>query len=363
MSRAVDKEASMIKYACAIAVSVLCMGSLIICGCRKAASNKDSRETACPIVFDQTEINVGSVYAESLPFQGSFFFTNRSAQTIELSTKACCGAKLEFVDDKKVYAPGEKGEILFRVTGVGTRSGLYRKKATVLQKPNKQTVAILTFAADIKRKARISPTYLNFGKVRPGQTLTAKLVVASGTDEPLTITGVATSLPGQLNVTYTTQTDRTGLAKYLCEVSLTGDGKERSLNETISFKTNCPDIDKIPVHVVADMVAPVIIKPQSLYFGKVSPGADISKSLHIISTSEQVLAFKGISSAPNDVQLIKASPSKDNGIDLTLLFTAPSETSGIARGTLSIMTAITTKDSEQAVIERTVPWMAVIERN
>lgn len=345
-----------------VAMSVLCMGTAISCSCRKAASNQYSQDIECPIVFDETEVHVGSVYAESLPYEGSFFFTNRSRQTIELTAQACCGGEVEFADDRKVYGPGERGELVFRVTGVGTRSGLCRKKTTVFQKAGKRAVAILVLAADIKRKARISPTHLKFGQVRPGQTLTAKLVVASGTEEPLTITGVITSLPGLLNVTYATEVDRSGLPIYLCEVSLTGDGKERSINEVVSFKTNCADIDKIPVHVLADMMGPVILKPQSLFFGKVLPGVNVLKSLYIASTCEEVLAVRSVSCTPNNVRLAEVAPSNNHGIDLALLFRSPSDVSGVVRGSLTIVITRTVKDSEEAT-ECTVPWMALVDPN
>jgi len=341
----------------------LCIILVSYVNCQKTPSKTERKEAKPEVVFKEKQVYIGSVYAELAPFHGSFHFSNLTNNIIELDAKTCCGSRITFRDNKKIYGPGENGEIIFEVSGVSmSYQGLLKKTATIFKKDDNKPVAVLALTANIKRKWHVFPTELNFGKLKPRQTLTAKLEIESGTEEQLRVLGLSEPLPAFLKVDQIAEIDLNGRMHYEYVVSLTGDGKERLIDENISFETNSSTMPNITIPISAEMVGPVIIKPQSLYFGRVSPGTNVSKSLHIISTCEEVLTIQSISSTPNKVQLLKVSPSKDNCIDVALLFSSPSETSGIVRGMLSIIINRTIKDSDEA-IELRVPWIASIGSN
>ena len=335
---------------------------LLHIGCRKSPSQTEGMKTDQEITFQENQVHIGTVYAELAPFKTLFHFSNSTNSEIELNAKSCCGVSITFKDDKKVYAPDEKGEVTFEILSIPkSHHGFFKKTATISRKGDGEFIARLTVTADVKRKCHIFPTELKFGKIKPGQTLTEKLEIESGTEEQLQVVNLSESLPPFIKVDQIAKTNSKGIIGYKYAVSLTGDGKKRLIDETISFETNSSTIPIVTIPVQAEMIESVIIEPQSLFFGKVLPGASVSKSINISSTCEELLSVQNVSSTPNNVQLTEVSQSKDfHSIDLSLLFSSTPKTSGIVRGFLTIITNRTLEGSEYP-LEYKVPWVVFID--
>ena len=309
-------------------------------------------------MFKATKVDLGPVYAESAPFRGSFAFTNATDTAVELRTKACCGSRVSFQSDKTIYAPRETGEIVFEIRGVpNSFHGPIEKQAMVFRKGDDKPVAALTLAADIRRRWHIRPTSLNFGRVKPGQTLAIEVEITAGTEEPMRVTGPSGALPAFLTVERIRETDLNGRLQYRYAVSLTGDGRPRPIEETISWETSGSTVPCIKMPVKAEMVARVLATPQSVFFGKVPPGTTVHRQLSIFSTCGEALSIRSLTSVPNDVQATSFSLG-GAGVSIDLVFTPPPKTSGIIRGVLSVLVDRTTQGAEgPTTIE--VPWVAI----
>ena len=329
------------------------------CACRKAPSRAKQRYSS--VAFEDARVNIGAVYAELVPFGGSFYFTNGSDHPIELDAKACCSSRITFKDGKTLYQPGEQGELLFQITGVPNSAyGLIEKTAKVFENGKSEPVAVLKLIAQIKRKWRVRPARLDFGKLNPAQLLTAKLEIVSGTEDQLRITGLSKSLPPFMKVDLIAKTDLNDRMKYQYNVSVTGAGKARHISENIVFATTSSQVPEISVPVKAQMVAPVIVKPQSIFFGRLSRGASASRNLRIISTCRETLNLLGVRSRPDNMLQTRLADPNAYAVGLDIVFTCPPDVHGVVRGSLEIAIDRTCNSSQEAM-HFTVPCIAIVQ--
>jgi len=319
-------------------------------GCRKPSAES--------VVFKATRVNLGSVYAESAPFRGLFPFSNATGTQITLQTEACCGSRVLFEDDKTTYASGEKGQIIFEIRGVPISFHGPMEKQAVVKTGDGKPVAVLTLAADIRRRWQIAPTSLNFGPVKPEQTSVIEVAITAGTEEPMRVTGVSTTLPAFLSVKKTHEADVDGRLQYRYAVSVTGDGHPRPIDTTVSLETTSPAVPHIIIPVKAVMVARVVARPQAVFFGRMPRGATAHRELIIATTCGEALTVRNLTSAPSDVQSASSSSGED-GTHMDLVFTAPREATGVVRGVLSLIVDRAAKDTE-AETPLEVPWVAVV---
>jgi hypothetical protein len=331
--------------------------ALVVQGsCRKPSA--ESGGAGQEVVFKATRVDLGPAYAEFSPFRGTFAFSNATDTEIELRAEACCGSRVSFQHDKTVYAPGEEGQIIFEIPGVPNSFHGPIKKQAVVKKDDGKPVAVLTLAADIRRKWRITPTSLNFGPVKPGQTAVIEVEITAGTEEPMRVTGSSTALPTFLGVTKIRETDLNGRLQYRYAISLTGDGRPRPIDTTVSLETTSSTVPHIAIPVKAEMVARIMARPQAVFFGKMPRGATARRELFMATTCGGALTVRSVTSVPNDVRPASFS-SADDGVRIDLVFTSPGQMTGVARGVLSIVVDRANEDAEgETKLE--VPWVAII---
>jgi hypothetical protein len=333
---------------------VLCPG----CPRRPAQTNGDAAGSG--VIFAETQADLGSVYAELAPWRRSFSFANRGDRRIEVEAKACCGSRITFKDDRRVYEPGERGEVIFEVMGVArSYSGPFRRTVALVERGNGTVIATLVVTGNVRRKWHIVPVRLDFGKVKPGQTLTTKVTIESGTDdEQLEIVGPSPSLPSFLEVAQTTKRNRGGRTGYEYTVALTGDGNTREWRDKIAFRTTSATVPEITVPVRCEMVGPVVAKPPSLYFGRVAPGTRAAGKLLVLSSWHHVLQIQRVSSIPDLVRLQGVTAMEEGGGELALCFECPVDATRVVRGQLSVVVNTGKDPNEPVAIE--VPWVAVV---
>jgi hypothetical protein len=126
--------------------------------------------------------------------QITFPFENRTGKTIEIERQAApCGCiKAGFKDDKKAYAPGEKGEIT-AIFKVGNFQGTVRKNVVVWQKGDEATQPsiVLTAEIEIPELVSITPKSLNWKAGEENDAKTCRITFHEG--ETIHVTGVVTT--------------------------------------------------------------------------------------------------------------------------------------------------------------------------
>ena len=121
--------------------------------------------------------------------EATFAFVNEGTATVTIeSLKSSCGCTTAALD-KKVYAPGEKGEVRARFD-IGQRRGLQTKTIAVKFQDD-PTPAILTLAVAIAEPVKLKPALVVWEKgaankaksmafaARPGQAIRAVKVTSS----------------------------------------------------------------------------------------------------------------------------------------------------------------------------------------
>ena len=123
-----------------------------------------------------------------------FPFENKSGETIEITKQAaacaCLGAT--FKNDKKTYAPGEKGELTAKFK-LGNFYGTVSKQVLLWQKgdANNKPSIILTTRVTIPELITLSPRTLSWNVGGKTKTQTCKIIVNH--KEPIHITKIAST--------------------------------------------------------------------------------------------------------------------------------------------------------------------------
>lgn len=120
-----------------------------------------------------------------------FPFTNESDDTIEISNHAtpCACLSASFKNDRKIYAPGDKGK-LTAIFDLRNRYGLVEKSVVIWQKgdaPNKPSIT-LTAKITIPEVVSIAPRTLNW---KVGAEPTPKIyTITVENDQPIRVTAI-----------------------------------------------------------------------------------------------------------------------------------------------------------------------------
>ncbi|MEM7672881.1 MAG: DUF1573 domain-containing protein [Verrucomicrobiota bacterium] len=172
----------------------------------------------------------------------TFPFTNSGDQIIKITeVKTSCGCTATSLD-KKIYAPGESGEIE-AVLNIGDRLGVQRKTVRVYT-DNGAAPALLTMTTTIPKVLEISPRFLFW---KQGETFTPKSIDLSvGVDAPVNITSVQSS-NGQFMTTLSVVEE--GKA-YNLRVSAVGAEKQRGVITIVTdYPAEDPKTYRIHAHV------------------------------------------------------------------------------------------------------------------
>ena len=139
------------------------------------------------LVFDRYTVEVAAELGDKKR-GGVFRFSNKGTETIEIrEVRTSCGCTTTALD-KKVYEPGESGEIE-AILNIGQRVGKQQKSVQVLTdeggKPSRYT---LHFVVNIPEGLRIRPRLLYW---RVGEPRTPKSIAVEVTQEdPIKITDI-----------------------------------------------------------------------------------------------------------------------------------------------------------------------------
>ena len=123
--------------------------------------------------------------------EARFAFVNEGTTTVTIeSLKSSCGCATAALD-KKVYAPGEKGEVRARFD-IGQRRGLQTKTIAV-KIQNEPTATILTLAVAIAEPMKLQPALVIWEKGEANQAKT--MTLAALPVQPIRAVKVASSDP------------------------------------------------------------------------------------------------------------------------------------------------------------------------
>ncbi|MBL4576387.1 MAG: DUF1573 domain-containing protein [Opitutaceae bacterium] len=127
------------------------------------------------LTFEQKNIFIQAQPADDKA-EALFHFTNESDHTVTvLLVKSSCGCTVPELD-KKVFAPGEEGQIK-ALFSFGARSGKQLKTITVVTDENREKTTRLQLEVDIPQLIKATPFFVYWKKGEQPTSKTIKLTV------------------------------------------------------------------------------------------------------------------------------------------------------------------------------------------
>ena len=223
------------------------------------------------------------------PQEVAFHFTNTGRDALIIGeVKSTCGCTVPDIV-KKIYQPGESGEIVVKYNPHGKR-GHDSRSVTVQTNAASQPTAKLTIKANVLRVVELEPTMLQFGQVDKGKSKQMEIWVGGRTDD-FKVTHATTNMPD----VYTVEVGET-------ELHEVGVGKEM-LRATKLLLTLRPDApvgmhsaeltirttdDRVPVErtqALSQVLGDLAVVPPRISLGRVEPGQTFNREFQIKSRS------------------------------------------------------------------------------
>jgi hypothetical protein len=185
-----------------------------------------------------------------------------------------------------------------------------------------------------------------------GDNLEQVLRIASNTEEPLSITGVSSTIDDKIE--YTLKTEKQD-KEYTLAIKTRGGIKE-TFRGTISLKTTAPKKPEIPVQVMANLKKEVKVIPEYLYFGIIDTGKGTLDETRLTRTaviSHQQSADLTLKKIETSKEWIAAEARTDQaGKEYTVTITLKKDTlpKGKFRETVSIQTQSGNRDGSATII-------------
>ena len=308
------------------------------------------------IIFEANHINVGEYFADSAPFLVKFPFLNAGDSPVELAVQACCGSRASFKDEKTLYRPGEKGELIFEFLTKLSEDGQVSRFATVFKKGVNAPIAKLEATATIKRRWRVRPyPIIKFGKVKPGEITSAELMIETGTHEEGGVIRGSKAASPLLKVEDIGQERFNQRKRYKYKVSLKGDTVTRHFESNVVFETTNPKVPEVVLPVSAEFSGLITVLPRSLYLAQVLPGSVVNKTLSIISNNGEPIEILRTSCTKGYMSLEKTHwNEKEKEVKLDFIAKIPEKANGVLRGSIRIEC----RTSEE--FETQIPWIAIV---
>jgi len=210
---------------------------------------------------------------------------------------------------RSLLNPGESTSIEIRFDSTGMM-GHVRKSLKVTSNDPSNSVATLTFEANIMRDITPSTTVVFFHNVPRDGTSTSSILLQSGNDEPVSVTG--TSIPDAPYLSCETRKD--GINTIL-DVTINGRliPKQASRgNKTLMVTTTSVNDPTLLFHIQWDAEPFIVVVPNRIVW-KETAGKELSATVHLNNPSGR--AFKVLKVKSSSPLLKVASIGKDSAVE------------------------------------------------
>jgi len=273
----------------------------------------------------------------------SFKFTNTGDAPLEIRNVAtscgCTSADL----DKKNYNPGESGEI--PVTFDSERfSGPITKRVTITTNDPDSPKTVVTIKGTVKVDIMSKPVSLFFANAKMGEQSEQKIMVSTDKLAKLEISNLKVQ-PDFLSAKVNQVDDKTAEIIVTADGAKFPEGKPR-LAGSLTYDTNSESQKTVRTQVTINVLRPIRVSPNSVYFFASKLGKKRESYLRLISSEGQ--EFK-ISDIESSLAYIDVKVTEDNGKAKSLMVTlADNAPEGKFDGKISIATSI--KEQSEVVI-------------
>ncbi|MBX3322161.1 MAG: DUF1573 domain-containing protein [Phycisphaeraceae bacterium] len=238
------------------------------------------------MVFETKAHNFGDIFDhEEQKFE--FKFTNRGSVPLIIgSITSTCGCTVPDVV-KKVYEPGESGEITVMYNPSG-KKGVDARSVTIATNDMVEPQARLNIQANVKPLIVIEPTFIQFGQANKGEVKEADLYVGGRIDD-FKVSIATTSMPEAFEVVVgDTEVRKIGneeLPTTKITVRMKPNAPIGVHRAEMSIRTSDPRRPIVHSQVLAHVLGDLALIPPRLSLGRVDAGSTYTREFRVQSRS------------------------------------------------------------------------------
>ena len=301
------------------------------------------------ITFDEYLYDFGVVEPEDRP-QHRFIFRNTGQADLVISeVNPSCGCTAVLLSAETIK-PGEHGEIEVSLNPQGRR-GKQELTVAVHSNAKDQSVVNLTLQGRIKATVAVSPERIFFSSVNNQESHEKRIRVLAPGDGTFRILRVETTSSFLTAEVLPLNSD--GLVAYEVKVLLYSDAPVGQFKETLVIHSNDAHRPRLDVSIEGNVLGPIAVSPEHLFFGFVSPGEVTQREILLTKAGEATLQVLEVGHQSQFVsaKIVPIDTGRKVEVHVQL---SPNTPSGPFRDMLEIYT----NNADQSVIQ--VPLHALV---
>ncbi|HUT24150.1 MAG TPA: DUF1573 domain-containing protein [Sumerlaeia bacterium] len=303
-------------------------------------------QDAPKIVFDATEKNLGAM-EEGVVADFRFVVGNAGAKPLTIQrVESSCGC-VQVQIEKSDLAPGEQTRIVGAFNSQN-RPGKNTRAIAVHSNDPVQRKANLLLRAQVLRLVEVAPASALFREVAQRAGAGVKLRIESRLEPPLEIKKIRVlntravtasvvsreTVPLPENVA--ARSGEAPLTRIVLEVNVKKDEKLGPFSGQLVLETNSEKRPQIGIPVSGRITGDLVVEPNVLRFGVLSPGDSVTKTCTVRSLTGQAFRIENVEAGDLPIAW-KLAPAGESGSQtLQLTLTVPERPRGVYRGYLEI---------------------------
>ena len=215
------------------------------------SAGESNAPSGAPSVFVKDATYDYGVVLEGEAVHGQFVFENRGTAPLvvhKVSTNCGCTAALVSTD---VLAPGDSGKVEAALRTLGHKGGL-RKEIYLETNDPVNPRLVLRLTGTVKRDIDATPSFIDFGALASGATITKTVRVASGEGAPFAITKLSASSPS----VHLSEPRKHADAGYEFDVTIGPVPEPRRITSNIFIEMNSTRQPRLVMVLFGNIVAP-----------------------------------------------------------------------------------------------------------
>lgn len=213
----------------------------------------------------------------------TFKFTNNGKADLEIkSTQASCGCTVPALA-KRIYKPGEAGEISVEYHPQGKRGAQHTRVSVVSNDPGKPTIE-LEVKSEVNPLVMVEPMLVNLGQFVKGKPTTASAKVTSriATVRAESATPNNVNIESKLGSPTTAEANGETLTEWPIEITMPANAPVGQFTANVAIKTNDP-ARLLNLTVMGEVMGDVTVNPQRVALQSLATGQDISTQFRLTS--------------------------------------------------------------------------------
>ncbi len=255
------------------------------------------------IRLDRTEHDFGVLYEDAGKQRTKFFFTNEGEGDLQITNIATtCGCTTPEME-KRIYAPGESGELVVYYDP-HNRKGPQNRKVTIHSNDASSPRLAVSIKADVKRMIEIDPAIVRLGSVPRGESRTMMVDItgrAPGFEvvetEVLRIAGLETEILDSQII----EEEDGGTATRVTLLLNMGQGQPiGSFQGALAVQMNdaAGNVTNKNISIIGDILGDFKVSPPQFNVGAVEAASVVERHFSIVSRSNRPFKILKIEERP-----------------------------------------------------------------